>query len=226
MSDFITLAKRVRQECGVSGADNTVVNATGEWSRIVNWTATAWLDIQMENPEWEWMRKSLSFNTVAHQSTYSPTTDIALTDFSSWKEDSFRVYLQSAGIGTEQLLPFRDYNSFRNYYLLSSNSTTYSRPSEITIKPNKDLILGLSPDDIYTVSGEYYKEPIILTLDADTPDMPTKFHMAIVYKAMMSYGSFEAANEVYSRGEKEYKSMLNKIRYDQMPSITRGSSLV
>lgn len=226
MSTFIELAQRLRSECGVSGADTTVTSASGEWLRLVNWISQAWMDIQMENPEWEWMRKSLSFNTVAGQSTYSPTTDISLTDFSSWRDDSFRIYLASAGVGTEWLLPIRDYNSFRDFYLLSSRKTTYARPTEIAIKPNSDLIIGLAPDDIYVVSGEYYKEPVILTADADTPDMPSKFHMAIVYKAMMSYGGFESAAEVYQRGDKEYKSMMNKIRYDQMPPLTKGGSLI
>jgi hypothetical protein len=43
---------------------------------------------------------------------------------------------------------------------------------------------------------------------------------------MMCYAGYEAAPEVYARGESQYKSFMNKIRYDQMPAITRGSSLI
>lgn len=225
--NFLELCSRLGTESGVSGSISTVTGVTGEWSRIVNWIQQAWVEIQEENPEWNWMRKPVSFDTIANQSTYTPTSaPISLTDFASWREDSFRIYLTSAGVGTEWLLPFRDYNSFRDYWLLSSRKITYARPTEITVAPNKDLILGLAPDSIYTVSGEYYKQPVILSADADTPDMPSRFHMAIVYRAMMFYGGYESASDAYSRGESQYKAMMNNIRYDQMPSITRGGSLI
>jgi hypothetical protein len=168
----------------------------------------------------------VTFNTVAQQNTYSPVTDLLLTDFASWKDSSFRIYNQAQGVGTESLLGFRDYDSFRDFYLLSSTKTVYSDPTEITIAPNKDLMLGMSPDTVYVVSGEYYKLPVTLSANADVPDMPARFHLAIVYKAMMSYAGYEAAPEVYARGESQYKSFMNKIRYDQMPAITRGSSLI
>ena len=224
--NLLSLSQRLRSECGVSGTSTSVVNATGEWSRLVNWVITAWEDIQTDYPEWEWMRKSVSFQTTANKGEYSPTTDLLLTDFGSWRENSFRMYLTSAGVGSEMLLGFKEYNEFRDYYLLASRKTTYSRPTEITVSPSKTLILGLAPDSIYTVSGEYFKNPVTLALDADVPDLPSRFHMAIVYKAMMSYGAYEAASDVYQRGEAQYKQMINKIRYDQLPMIVRGSALV
>ena len=223
--NYLALVQRLRTECGVSGTNTSVVGATGEWGRLCSWIATAWEDLQVEYPEWEWMRKPVSFNTVAQQGEYSPSVDLLLTDFGSWRENSFRCYLTAAGFGSEQLLGFKEYNEFRDYYLLASRRNTYARPTEITVAPNKNLILGLIPDAVYTVSGEYFKTPIVLSADADIPDLPTRFHMAIVYKAMISYGMFEGANEVVQRGEAQYRQMLNKIRYDQMPTITRGSAL-
>lgn len=225
MSTFIELATRLRTECGVTGTNTTVIGAAGEWGRLCNWVAQAWIEIQEEQPDWEWMRASCTLNTVANDGEYSPS-DFGLTDFASWRKNSFRLYLTSAGVGSQWLLPFKDYNSFRDYYLLSSRQTTYSRPSEMTIAPNQNILLGLAPDDIYTVTGEYYKTPMELTADSDTPEMPTRFHMMIVYKAMMSYGAFESAPEVYSRGEKQYRDMLAKLRMNQMPMLTRGGSLI
>jgi len=90
---FIDLVKALRRECGVSGTDATVTGATGEWARLVNWTAQAYTEIQMENTDWQWMRKSKTFNTVANQGEYDLTADLALTDFADWREKSFRVYL-------------------------------------------------------------------------------------------------------------------------------------
>lgn len=224
MSNFLQLVKRLRQECGVSGTDNTVVNASGEWLRLCDWTAQAWTELQEENPDWDWMRKSVTFNTTANQGEYT-AAQAGVADMGMWRKNSFHIYLTSAGVGSEWNLPYRDYNGFHDYYLIGSRKITYARPSEITIAPSKNLILGLAPDAIYTVSGEYFKTAVILAADADIPDLPTRFHLAIVYKAMMSYGAFEAASEVYQRGEQQYKAMLNKIRYDQAPEIKRGGSL-
>ena len=224
--DFITLAKTLRNECGVSGSELSVTNATGEWARLCGWINTAWHELQEENQGWEWMRKNVTFNTVAQQGEYNPSTDLLLTDFGLWKKDSFRIYNTASGIGNELQLHFRDYNSFRDFYLLGNRRTTYSRPIELSITPSRNLVLGFAPETIYTVSGEYYKLPVALATDANTPDMPSRFHMAIVYRAMMSYGAFESAPEVYQRGEKAYKEMLNKIRYDQAPAITRGGSFI
>jgi hypothetical protein len=224
--NFIKLVTTLRDECGASGTDSTVVSATGEWARLCNWIATSWHEIQEDNKGWEWMRKNVTFDTVAQKGEYNAETDILLTDFGIWKEDSFRAYLKSAGVGNEMLLDFKNYEDFRNFYLFSTRNTTYTRPIEVSIAPNRNLLLGFSPDAVYTVSGEYYKDPVDLVLDTDTPDMPSRFHMAIVYRAMMSYGAFEAASEVYQRGEKGYKEILNKIRFDQAPSISRGGSFI
>lgn len=223
--NYLQLCARLRQEVGASGNTPTVANATGEWARIAAWIQQAWIEIQEENPEWNWMRGDVTFNTTAEQGTYSPTV-IGLTDFASWRDDSFRIYHTASGVGTEWILPFREYNSFRDYWLLSSNKITFARPSEITVAPNKYLVLGLAPDDIYTVSGEYYKQPTILTNDSDTPELPSRFHVAIVYKAMMYYGGYESANDAYLRGERLYKAVMNNIRYDQLPTITTGGSLI
>ena len=224
--NYLQLATKLRTECGVSGTETSVTNASGEWGRLCGWVVTAWHEIQEENQGWEWMRKAVTFNTVAQQGEYSPTIDMALTDFGLWKRDSFRLYPVSAGIGSELELNFKDYDSFRNFYLLASRKTTYARPTEVTITPARNLIFGFAPDAIYTVNGEYYKAPVDLAIDADTPDMPSRFHNAIIYRAMMSYGAFEAAPEVYQRGEQQYKQILNKIRYDQAPAITRCGSFI
>lgn len=225
MSTFIQLATRLRTECGVSGTNTTVSGATGEWGRLCGWIEQAWTELQEENPDWQWMRKTVTFNTVANQGEYTPV-QAGVTDLGAWRNNSFRLYLASAGVGGERLLHDMDYNSFRDYYLLGSRKTTYSIPTEIAISPSKSLLLGLAPNDIYTVSGEYYKTPITLALDADMPELPAHFHNAIVYRAMMSYGMFESANEVYQRGEKQYRAMLNKIRYDQAPAVSRGGSFI
>lgn len=94
--NFLQLCNRVRQDCGISGSDlTTVTSQTGEFLRITNWVNEAWMDVQAMRTDWMWMRKSITFPTVAHQTTYTPT-QIGLTDFSEWDRDTFRNYANPA----------------------------------------------------------------------------------------------------------------------------------
>jgi hypothetical protein len=227
MSSYLVLCQTVRELAGIPGdGPITTLNQTGELKRLCHWVSQAWVEIQNHREDWEWMRKSFSFDTVAHQSTYDAATDILLTDWSHWRNNSFRSYLKSAGVGNEIWLQQYEYNSFRDYYLMGSRKITYARPITISITPSKDLVLGLAPDQVYTVSGEYYKVPQVLSADADIPEMPARFHMAIVHKAMVKYGKYEAAPEVVEEHMTLYNAVLNKLEADQAPQILVGCSLI
>lgn len=218
MTTYINLCKRLRREVGASGSDSTVVSASGEWLRLCEWIAQAWEDIQREEPMWEWMRATKTFNTIANQSTYAyDAAPLSMTDFASWRNDSFRIYKDT--VEDEIFLDHMPYNWFRDTYLYGAETTTYSRPTVIAVSPSKALVLALPPDDVYTIVGEYYKTPTVLAADADEPDMPERFHMAIVYKAMIHYGLYESAQEVIARGEREYRQIMEQLRSDQLPSI-------
>lgn len=225
--NYLQIAQRLQQEAAMTGtAISTCVGQSGDLKRIADWASMAWTDIQTDNPDWSWMRKTVTFNTVANQGTYVPTTDMSLTDFASWRNHSFRLYLTSAGVNNEFLLTQWDYDSFRDYYLLGSRRVTYARPVNYAVTPEKNIVLGLPPEGIYTVTGEYFKTPVTLAADADTPDMPSRWHMAIVYRAMMYYASYESAGEVYAVAEKEYRRIMDKVRIDQGPRITFAGSLM
>lgn len=225
--NYLSICQRLRSECGVSGSNATVVGATGEWGRLCAWVAQSYQEIQERHPDWQWMRKDVSFNTIANQQTYLPASaPISLTDFAAWKMDSFRLYLTSAGVNNETFLIPEEYTAFRDSYVLGARRNTYARPISITQAPSKALMFGLTPNDIYTVNGEYYKTPMVLSVDADIPDMPDRFHMLIVYRAMIHYGMFEAAGEVIARGREMEKSMMYSLEQDQLPMLLHAGAMI
>ena len=224
--NFLQLVNRVRLDCDVARDDlSTLVGAIDEDRRIAGYVSQAWLEIQEKYYDWDFLRHQFAFQTIVGKAEYTPA-EMLITDFSDWRRDSFRIYTTSAGYGSEIYLQNLEYNSFRDYYLLNIRRTTQARPIAISITPTRTLILGLVPNDIYTVNGEYYSDPIVLSLDADTPIIPSRFHMAIVYKAMVSYGMFESAGEVVSRGEKQYNEMIKRIERYQAPYVGMGNSLI
>ena len=222
----LELAQQLRRDCGISGSETTTIGATGEWSDIVNWIDRAWKDIQNEHTDWLWMRTTASFTTVAEQAEYAyASAPLSLTNFASWVPDTFRIYKTS--ISNETPLTQWEYRYFRDTYIIGTSRTTYGYPSAITVSPTKSLILALPPDDTsYTVSGDYQKTPTAMSLDADEPEMPSRFHMAIVYRAMIFTGNKESASELIELGTIEYKKLLESLQFDQLPNITVDRSMI
>lgn len=227
--NFLELVNRARVECGASGARVPLVttqNATGEAARMVNWVNAAWIDVQTAKEDWQWMREPFQFTTVAQQQVYSPTEVGVAATFANWKRDSFRCSSVGQDFKDEQLLNYMEYTTFRNLYQYANMRYTFSRPVVVSIvPPSKYLGFGSIPNQPFVITGEYYKEPVEFSADADVPDIPSRFQMMIVYRAMMFYGGYESAPEVYQRGEQEFKRLMNRMDIDQLPTLVSGPPL-
>jgi len=221
---YLQLANKLIQKSGVSGgAISTCQNQTGEPGRVVSWIDEAWMDIQEIHPNWDWMRRDVSFQTTAAQSSYTPA-QCGVSDLGIWDLDTFRTYITSVGVASETFLGKIDYGRFRDTYQYGNMRNVVGRPIAITSNPKDlSLILGLTPDSTgYTCVGQYYQEPQHLTADSDTPAFPSKYHMMVVYRAMMMYGSYEAANEVYQEGKFNYDIMARRLNNEQLQDVSVG----
>lgn len=230
--NYLQLCAYVKREAGITGAvPTTMQNQAEELSRVGQWVQAAWADIQTLHDQWEWMRHSFHFSTAAQQQSYAYTvvtdddTSQFISNFANWKRDSFRKYLVSVGQSGEMILPFEDYNRFRDMYLFGTQRTNYASPAVFTVDPQKRILLGNSPDAVYYVNGEYWRGPTTLSADTDTPDMPSQFHMAIVWRALGHYGMYEAAPEAVQRAQAEYPKWLMRLEADQLPKISWGAPL-
>ena len=224
--NFLQLVNRARAECGVSGAAlTTTTDATGEAGRFVNWINAAWVDIQTAKEDWQWLRQAFEFQTIAGQQIYTPAQAGIGATFGNWKRDSFRCSSVGANYADEQLLNWMEYTTFRNLYQYGNMRNTQQRPVVVTVTPDKSLGFGAVPNQAYVIAGEYYTRPVEFTTDEDTPALPDRFHMAVVYRAMMFYGGYEAASEVFQRGESEFKRLMKRLEVDQIPTIVSGPPL-
>lgn len=229
--NFLALVNRTRRECGVSSsALSSFSGLSVEDARVKEWVSEAWHDVQLHRADWNWMRKPVSFQTVAAQRSYT-AAQAGVTDLGDWKRDSFRVYLTASGVVDEQFMPHVDYESFRNIYQFGATSSEPSRPRVFTVNPtDKQLVLAPIPDAVYTVVGEQYHTVTDLVDTTDDPSsaangLDARFHMLIVYKAMAAYASYEAAPEVLQRADTESRRLMNRLEFDQLPPITFGPPL-
>lgn len=221
---FLQLVTRLAQETGTV-APTTVVGQTGERLRLVNWINAAWLDIQSAHEDWDFLRNSFSFNSVSQQATYT-AAQAGVADYGLWKQDSFRISTTSSALKDEMLAPYMAYATWRDLYQYGNMRTTYARPVVITITPDKQIGLGPTPDATgYTIDGEYFRAPYEMSADTDVPTLPDKYYLAIVYRAMMLYGAYESASEVYTSGETEFKKLFARMEIDQIVAVSFGAPL-
>lgn len=221
--NFLELGQKLVEKTGISGSLTSVTGQRGEMLRVVNWINEAWFDIQLSQTNWDWMRYEFTFNTTADVGEYTPTEANA-TQFSKWHTETFRIYKTATGVGDEQFLPEWAYPQFRNTYLYSTQVA--GRPTVFAVKPRgSSLLLGLKPDDIYTVSGEYQRKPAYMAVNTDAPDMPDEYHMAIVHLARMKYASYENAPEVMVEAQADYSRLMDAMSMLQMEEIGTGEPL-
>ena len=219
---FLVLARRLRQEAGISGSGpTTVVSQTGEMGRVVDWILAAYQDIQNAHTSWRFMREAFSFSTVDGQQEYTPV-QAGITNMGAWITDTISLY---SSVSDEQFLDYITWDFFKSNYWIGSHRTTESRPVVVTVTPGNSLALWQIPDAVYTCRGEYYKTTVTMTVDSDTPIIPIRFQLAIVWKALMYYGAYAAADEKYAHGKNEFRRLMRLMELDQLEDFTYGAPL-
>lgn len=235
----LSLCQRAMVECGASGSMTTTIGQTGELLRFVQWVDQAWEELQTEHDDWGWMRSSqilgggqgMSFATVAGTATYplgsgAGTTGVLLANFTKWDRDTFRSYTTSVGTNDEMVLDEVAYDTWRDGYMIGALRTQQTRPFIFAIAPNETVCLGPPPNSLYTITGDYFIAPTTMVADIDTPTgLPAQHHLAIVYKMMMAYSGYEAASEVYQRGDAGYRDHKRQLEFIKLPQVRTGGPL-
>lgn len=120
-------------------------------------------------------------------------------------------YSAFSGFRSEVPMGLRDYDSWRDGWLFGAQRTTYTRPMIIAKAPDNNIVTGPIAAVGYTLVGDYYRIPSEMVASTDTPTLPSQFHWAIIYLAMMKYGASEAAPEVYDDGQLSFSNLLRTI---------------
>jgi len=238
---FLDMVQRAHMETGTAGSSpSTVVGQVDQINRLVAWVSAGWIEIQSMHEDWEYLRASASWVSDTTKTAYSTANcGITANTFSKWIPESARNYVTSSGVTSEIEMFEIGYESWRNTYLLGANRNTRTRPSWFAIAPDKSICPGPIAGTGYTFSMDYYIAPQPLVNDSDTPtsvsasvgasgaqgEIPQKYNMACVYYAVMAYGSYEAAPEIYNRAEKEFHKIMGRKLRDRLPQVVMGNTL-
>lgn len=138
--------------------------------------------------------------------------------------NSHQPYLQcyrtSTGVSDTQPVYFMEPFDFDGYLNRASFATSRGRPVYYTILPGRRIAVFPRPDVPYTMNIRFRQQVQTLTTDTSEPDMPTEFHMAIVHKAAMDYGSSDENNRQMSTAAAKYAAMYEDLCIQQLPRIS------
>jgi hypothetical protein len=224
--NFLQLTQAVKRESGVTGSSpSSASTSVLSEQRLFNWVNWAARDVTLAREDWRWRRGMATLASTSNQ--VNAAAAFGLTDFASWK-DANKTYKPTAyriadGNTVERPLAWMTYDNFRQaFYTGGQNSGVVQYWS---ISPQDEFLLGPAPDGAHFVRADYIKDYADLVGDSDTPAMPARFHMIIVWRALMEYGGFDAAGEVYQRAEKNYNEMWTALVQSQleMPSFQARS---
>jgi hypothetical protein len=204
---YLELCKGVRSRIGLQGTGPTTVTApTNLEADIVDAVRDAWLDIQNSREEWDWMKVTTTFSTVASTDTYTKT-DIAGADASRVR----RFIIDSLWVndGTNySRATYRDEDEFDILYINDTNTGT---PGDYTIIRRNGSIKMTLPDDAYTCRIDYWKTPQELSLDADEPEFDDHWHNLIMYLAIQKLSSSIASKSTQFEYAQAYAKMWGEL---------------
>lgn len=216
--NFLQLTQAVKRESGL-GMGNSIAafaSATGDDLRMFNWVNWAARDVTLSREDWRWRRGSATLASTT--AVANPAASFGLTDFASWKGQGGHykpsAYRVADGVGSERELAWLDYDQFRKQFFLGAQA-----PGAVqywSVSPQEEFLIGPTPDSAHFIRADYVKDFTDMAADADVPQLPARFHMLIVWRALMEYGGFDAASEVYQRAEKNYTLAWPQLVQSQM----------
>lgn len=221
MTTYLQLCKDLRREAGLSGTGPAAVTSqVGMDDKIVNWVKNAWTDIQGFHPNWRFHWKDDGvINCVVNQRDYDP---VALGfDFRIIERESVKSYKDTNA--TERWVDYVEYDDFRRIYMYGANK--YGQPIAYTITPDNKIRFYPTPNDTFTVTFEYYRNPQELASNTDVPLMPSQYHIMIVYHALIHYAAHDEAQVVYQDALLHYNRLKTRLEMEQLRTPLLGEAL-
>lgn len=219
MSTFLQLVQELVTELGIGGANqgatvpSTVTGQVGQLWNAQNWIIKANNNLQLMHTDWEFLAVEYS-ESLSIGSTSVPTHGGSEV-VKMWDRGAFWIDRTTSRAAP---LVWQDWEVFRRNTLPGDAVVVVdTKPTLISkVRSSGVLILDSPVDRSYQLTGEFYKVPKLLAVDADVSDIPVEYHRLIICEAAIKYGNKEAAPEIINGMEAEYEFLLEKMRGSQL----------
>lgn len=213
--NFLQLAQRLHSEAIRStAAPTSVVGATDRNARLFTKINDAWNEIQSER-DWKWMREVMDTVLTPNVQTYTGAS-LGATRFGRWrKEDAeYSPFCYIAGAPNSLfMLGYWQLDEFRFHYIYMQVGPTV--PIAWSVDDQQQLLIGPAPNAAYHLRIDQWKEPQVLAADADTPDLPDRFVLTIMWKALMGVAREDAKPEIFDKAVSNYGTLYTQMLRDQ-----------
>lgn len=217
-STFLEIVQRTYEECGLSNnAPSAVTGQAGMAKKVVNWVLAAHQWVQDEEPRWRFDWAQLTAVLSAGVDTYDPVATWAIT-VKEWVTEPMAsyIYKTSVGLTSRQPLTFLQWELFRGLNIPPVTSTT---PIYWTVNPQAQVVYFPTPSTSdWTVVHEYYQDTQTMAANTDTPRIPAKYRMSLVWRAVQLYCGNDANGDLYVHASNELKDVMFKMRGTELPA--------
>lgn len=230
MATFLGLCTNFTVLSGlIPTAPAAVTGQTGQALKVVTWVKLAWELIQNSSSDWSWMKAEVSSVALTiSQMTYTATQLGVSSRFGEWRGERFTppgrlhrpwtIWDNSIGQSDETELHEIDYDQWRLSYDRGTHDA--NRPIVYAFAPDQTVRFGPTPDKAYRVRGEYRKSVQTLAADGDTPEMPSRFHDLITFRAILLANEQGESVAGIAYADREYHRLLADLSRDCLPAIS------
>jgi hypothetical protein len=224
MGTFLSIVQDAARESRTANpAPSTVVGVTGRQALLVGHVVSAWLMIQRAQEDWSFLKGEWNHALTINDMSYSGADLGIATRFGAWIGDrgNFRpTTLYDASIGQSDEAPITEvsYDYWRQLY--DRGTHTANRPNVYAFAPDESIRFGPKPDKAYVARGEYRKGPQTLAADADVPDLPTHFHDAIVWRALVLLAQSDERADALSVATVRFAEIMHDMERALLPQFT------
>lgn len=219
--NFLEIAKRVRQECGISGDGPTnVAGQIGIYAKIVNWVQVAHEEIQRRSDAWNFDWAEHSQPLTAGVESYHPATDWGL-ECKRIDGNGLYVFTTANGPNAKTWVPLVDWATFRTMRQVGLTGI----PIYAAKAPDGKLHLHPAPQAGLTAAMEYFREPQVLVANTDVPRMPGRFHAAIVWRAVMLWAAHDESPGQFQTAERNYSRIMGEMLLSELPDLIPAGPL-
>lgn len=216
--NFLQLCQQTRQELGSSGTGpDSVKNQSGHYKKIVDWVSLAHQEVQeafsLANSNWGITTQS----TTAGTRTYDPN-DVWGLQFDRLVPNS--VY---AVVGTTTYpINVITWDEMRERIRIPMSGNV---PNEVAMAPDHVLYFDPIPGINGSVKFEYEKLPQVLVENTDEPRLPTQYHWAIVWRAVMLGCAHDENQQLFVSARRNYASLVNRYSNRELPEMLQCGPL-
>lgn len=219
--NFLQLAKRTRQECGISGDGPAATEGqSGIYAKIIEWVKAAHEELQQLHVDWnfDWGREDCPL--TPGQDVYEPV-DLWGLPFKLHAKDGCFIYRADQGDRIKYWLTELPWEEFRQLRM----SNVSGIPTYMALSPDKKLHFYPTPNDGLVLKLEYFKLPQVLAANTDVPRIPERYHMAIVWRAVMMWCGHDENPALFQVANGNYRELIRKMMVTELPAMRTPGAL-